>query len=273
MEIRNLVKDILLSALVVANLGCKESTGESLITTITDLTGDEEVVAGIVYDDDNRIISYGDTPIAYEGDKVTVGEMDCLETGARLCSVTFKMVKGKAKESKARCLLKVGAEEYEANKTTVYEYGGDTLCIRSDYHALADNRFLRHACGKYIYDKKGTLKEVMMTYREANDSVSTCHTYYNYDNHISYEANLNLQAYVIDRDGLDSFFYFLLNLGQHRNNVLLPNDIGYCMNHGLETYNVHANYRLEDESPVRIEVLYEYAKLLSRIDLAYRPLK
>ena len=32
-----------------------------------------------------------------------------------------------------------------------------------------------------------------------------------YDNNINYQANLNLQAYVIDYDGVDSFFYFLLN--------------------------------------------------------------
>ena len=93
--------------------------------------------------------------------------------------------------------------------------------------------------------------------------------YYNYDNNINYQANLNLQAYVIDYDGVDSFFYFLLNLGQLRNRTALPNDIGYCMNHGLSTYNVHANYRLDDENPVRIEVLYNYTKLLSRIDLSY----
>ena len=43
------------------------------------------------------------------------------------------------------------------------------------------------------------------------------------------------------------------------------------MNHGLSTYNVHANYRLDDENPVRIEVLYNYTKLLSRIDLFYNP--
>ena len=102
--------------------------------------------------------------------------------------------------------------------------------------------------------------------------VSSCHTYYNYDNNINYQANLNLQAYVIDYDGVDSFFYFLLNLGQLRNRTALPNDIGYCMNHGLSTYNVHANYRLDDENPVRIEVLYNYTKLLSRIDLSYNPL-
>ncbi len=116
------------------------------------------------------------------------------------------------------------------------------------------------------------LKEYMTVFTEANDSVSSCHTYYNYDNNINYQANLNLQAYVIDYDGVDSFFYFLLNLGQLRNRTALPNDIGYCMNHGLSTYNVHANYRLDDENPVRIEVLYNYTKLLSRIDLSYNPL-
>ena len=42
---------------------------------------------------------------------------------------------------------------------------------------------------------------------------------------------------MIDYDGVDSFFYFLLNLGQLRNRTALPNDIGYCMNHGLSTYN------------------------------------
>lgn len=53
----------------------------------------------------------------------------------------------------------------------------------------------------------------------------------------------------------------------------MPNDIGRCVNHGAETYNVHANYRLDDESPIKIEVLYNYTKLLSRIELSYKSLK
>ena len=76
--------------------------------------------------------------------------------------------------------------------------------------------------GKYVFDQLGRLKEVMTVFTEANDSVSSCHTYYNYDNNINYQANLNLQAYVIDYDGVDSFFYFLLNLGQLRNRTALP---------------------------------------------------
>ena len=40
----------------------------------------------------------------------------------------------------------------------------------------------------------------------------------------------------------------------------------------LDTVSVPSNYRLDDENPVRIEILYNYTKLLSRIDLSYNPL-
>ena len=250
----------------------KEKKADTYVTKVTDLTGEEEQVLKLEYDRDGKIIKYGDTPVRYEGDQITIGQMDCLNTGNKLCNVTFQIGKGKARESRARCMLKVGEEVYEADKQTVYDYKGDTIFINSDYRATSDYRFLKKVQGKYVFDQLGRLKEVMTVFTEANDSVSSCHTYYNYDNNINYQANLNLQAYVIDYDGVDSFFYFLLNLGQLRNRTALPNDIGYCMNHGLSTYNVHANYRLDDENPVRIEVLYNYTKLLSRIDLSYNPL-
>ena len=206
MKIKLFVKYISLLVLLFVADGCKEKKADTYVTKVTDLTGEEEQVLKLEYDRDGKIIKYGDTPVRYEGDQITIGQMDCLNTGNKLCNVTFQIGKGKARESRARCMLKVGEEVYEADKQTVYD------------------------------------------------------------------ANLNLQAYVIDYDGVDSFFYFLLNLGQLRNRTALPNDIGYCMNHGLSTYNVHANYRLDDENPVRIEVLYNYTKLLSRIDLSYNPL-
>lgn len=273
MKIKQIVKNVLLSALLVVCSGCKKNVEEWRVAKVTDLTGEEEVVSDIVYDNDGRVVQYGETPITYEGDKVVIGEMNCAKTESKLCSVTFKMVKGKAKESKTHCVFKLGADTCEANKTTIYEYGADTICVQSDYRAVADNRFLREVCGKYVFDGTGKLKEVITTTREANDSTSTCYTYYNYDSHIGYQANLNIQAYVVNRDGLDSFFYFLLNLGDFRKNTLLPNDIGYCVSHGSNTYNVHANYRLDNESPTGIEVLYDYTKLLSRFELSYKNLK
>lgn len=272
MKMNLFVKDVFLILLLFAAGGCKEKTADSYVARITDLTGEEEQVLKLDYDRDGNIIKYGDTPVTYEGDQIVIGQMDCLDTGNKLCSVTFKMGKGKAQESKARCMLKVKDSIYEADKLTTYEYRGDTIFIQSDYRAVSDHRFLRNVQGKYAFDKQGKLKDVMTIYTEADDSTSSCHTYYNYDDNINYEANLNMQAYVIDRDGLDGFFYFLLNLGQIRNRTALPNDIGYCLDHGISTYNVHANYRLDDENPVRIEVLYNYTKLLSRIDFSYAPL-
>ena len=227
----------------------------------------------IEYDGDGRIIRYGDTPIVYAGDKVTIGKMDCLHSGSKLCSVTFKMAKGKAIESRTRCLLKRGSETWDVFKTSTYEYGADTLCIKSDYFGVEGNDFLKRVCTKYIFGDDGKLMESITSHHELNDSTYVCHSYYNYDNHINYRANLNIQAYVMDSDGLDGFFYFLLNLGDFRVDTVLPNDIGRCVNHGAETYNVHANYRLDDESPIKIEVLYNYTKLLSRIELSYKSLK
>ena len=273
MKMDSFVKCVLLILLLFTVGGCKENAVDSYVAKITDLTGEEEQVLKLDYDRDGNIIKYGDTPVTYIGDQIVIGEMDCLNnSGNRLCNVTFKMGKGKAQESKARCMLRVKEDVYEAEKRTTYDCRGDTICIQSDYRATSDRRFLRNVVGKYVFDREGKLKEVMTTYTEANDSLSFCHTYYNYDDNINYEANLNLQAYVVDRDGLDGFFYFLLNLGQIRNRTALPNDIGHCLNHGESTYNVHANYQLNNENPVRIEILYNYTKLLSRIDLSYAPL-
>ena len=200
--------------------------------------------------------------------------MDCLRSGNKLCSaINFKMAKGKAIESRTRCLLKRGSETWDVFKTSTYEYGADTLCIKSDYFGVEGNDFLKRVCTKYIFGDDGKLMESITSHHELNDSTYVCHSYYNYDNHINYRANLNIQAYVMDSDGLDGFFYFLLNLGDFRVDTVLPNDIGRCVNHGAETYNVHANYRLDDESPIKIEVLYNYTKLLSRIELSYKSLK
>ena len=149
------------------------------MTKVTDLTGEEEQVLKLEYDRDGKIIKYGDTPVRYEGDQITIGQMNCLNTGNKLCNVTFQIGKGKARESRARCMLKVGEEVYEADKQTVYDYKGDTIFINSDYRATSDYRFLKKVQGKYVFDQLGRLKEVMTVFTEANDSVSSCHTYYN----------------------------------------------------------------------------------------------
>ena len=182
MKIKLFVKYISLLVLLFVADGCKEKKADTYVTKVTDLTGEEEQVLKLEYDRDGKIIKYGDTPVRYEGDQITIGQMDCLNTGNKLCNVTFQIGKGKARESRARCMLKVGEEVYEADKQTVYDYKGDTIFINSDYRATSDYRFLKKVQGKYVFDQLGRLKEVMTVFTEANDSVSSCHTYYNYDN-------------------------------------------------------------------------------------------
>lgn len=272
MKMNAFVKYVFLLLLLSMGEGCKEKKVDPYVIKVVDLTGEEEQVLKVEYDRDGNIIKYGETPVEYDGDQIIIGEVKCPGSGEGLNSVTFKMGKGKARESSAHGMWKIKDSIYlEVEKQTCYEYIGDTINILSDYWKVPDRSLLRNVHGKYIFDKEGRLKEVITTSTEANDSVSSCHTYYNYDNNLNYQANLNLQAYVIDRDGMDTFFYFLLNLGQFKNRTALPNDIGYCLNHGLSTYNIHANYRLDNDNLVRIEALYNYTKLLSRIDLFYLP--
>ena len=57
------------------------------MTKVTDLTGEEEQVLKLEYDRDGKIIKYGDTPVRYEGDQITIGQMDCLNTGNKLCNI------------------------------------------------------------------------------------------------------------------------------------------------------------------------------------------
>lgn len=272
MKRETFVKYLFLLPLLFIAGGCKEKACDSYVGKIIDLTGDEEQVLKLKYDVDGNIIEYGDTPVEYDGDEIIVGKVRCSHSDDRLIGVTFKMGKGKARESIARGMLKAKDGSYlEVEKHTVYEYREDTINILSDYWKAAGHGFLKHVQGKYIFDKEGRLTEVITTSTEANDSVSSCHTYYNYDYNINYQANLYLQAYVVDWDGLDNFFYLLLNLGEFKNRTAMPNDIGYCMDHGLSTYNIHANYQLDDDNLIRIEALYNYTKLLSRINLFYLP--
>ena len=107
MKIKLFVKYISLLVLLFVADGCKEKKADTYVTKVTDLTGEEEQVLKLEYDRDGKIIKYGDTPVRYEGDQITIGQMDCLNTGNKLCNVTFQIGKGKARESRARCMLKL----------------------------------------------------------------------------------------------------------------------------------------------------------------------
>ena len=105
MKIKLFVKYISLLVLLFVADGCKEKKADTYVTKVTDLTGEEEQVLKLEYDRDGKIIKYGDTPVRYEGDQITIGQMNCLNTGNKLCNVTFQIGKGKARESRVMKLI------------------------------------------------------------------------------------------------------------------------------------------------------------------------
>ena len=86
MKIKLFVKYISLLVLLFVVDGCKEKKADTYVTKVTDLTGEEEQVLKLEYDRDGKIIKYGDTPVRYEGDQITIGQMNCLNTGNKLCN-------------------------------------------------------------------------------------------------------------------------------------------------------------------------------------------
>lgn len=270
MKMKRFVKNVCILLLMCMCVACKEEVKPPLVMRIADVMREGVPALDLVYDRDRNVIQYGSTPIKYYGDQIIVGGMDVPGQSCKLLEATFNIGKGRAKDSHARCILQTDEGELEVEKKTIYEYNADSLIIHSVYHAMADHSFVREVKGKYVLDDKKRLAEVILTYREANDSIFSRCTHYRYDNNLCSVANLNLQAYVIDYDGTDDFFYFLLNLAQLPNCGPLPNDVACSSKPDGASYGIHANYRMNGENAIRIETLREDAKLLSRVELAYR---
>lgn len=86
---------------------------------------------------------------------------------------------------------------------------------------------------------------------------------------IQYVSNLNLLAYVVDREGLDTFFYLLLNMGKRKTDGALPDQIRHCVNRGSATYTADGLYRLTDYTPTKMEIVSLNAELKARLELEH----
>lgn len=266
------VKGCFLFLLTLTGGGCKEEVAEKWVEQVTDLTHEEEQVWALSYDRDGHVVKYGDIPVVYDGDQVVIGDANALEAKDKFYSVTFKMGKGKAQESLARCLLAWQDSLYAVEKRNTYAYKGDTIWIRTDYRTIPERTLLQQLHKKYVFDTDGRLLGLWATRTEAQDTLSAYRASFLYDKHIVCESNLNLQAYVMEQEGLDDFFYFLLNLGLTKNNLALPNEVAYVVAQEGRTYEMHAHYRMDNEHPIRIEVLHADARLRSRFDFSYASL-
>ena len=259
---------LLLMLGVVWGVGCTRPTDEVYLSKVVDLKGESKQTWELKYDDKGRLVQYGNTPIHYGSEKITVGKMDWNFKGGGMYHADFYLERGQVSRCKSVCLLELPSGRVEALKHTYFHYAKDTLYIDSDYY-LPDRRLVRSLHAQYIYDKKNRLTEVISVCKDEKGEESACHSYYGYNTNIHYTSNLNLQAYIVDREGLDTFFFFLLNLGCKEPCGALPNHIRHCVNHGKATYVADGLYRLDGDVPVKAEVVSDQLELKARFEFEH----
>lgn len=220
------------------------------------------------YDYKGRLIRYGDTPVTYGQNLVTIGTIRGDEAGKTMYSATFEFSKGRALRSKSYYYWDIDSILTEVYKQTEYEWKGDTLVMSSVYRSIKNETLLRKAVAQYVFDTDNRLMEVLTTWLD-DGKESACHSYFGYGNNIHYVANLNLQAYFVDKDDWDTFFFFLLDMSGREKSTALPIRIRHCVNHGKATYEAEGLYRLEGECPVMMEIISDEIQLKARYEFKY----
>lgn len=259
--------------LLCAALGfcaCSGTDESTYLTKVVDMKGDFMQVWNLKYDDNDRLIEYGDTPIGYEFGKITVGGMEWGYKKECVHDVVFHLTNGKVNKSETHCLLDVNGETVEALKKNYYKCVNDTLHIDSYFYVKDEFGPVQRVEASYIYDDMNRLSEILSVYYDKNgEEFDACHCYYGYDANISYVSNLNLLAFVVDREGLDTFFYLLLNLSGRKMNSSLPDQIRHCVNRGEATYTADGLYRLAGYLPVKAEVVSLNTELKARFEFEH----
>lgn len=246
---------------------CKETEEKSCLTKVVDMKGETIQVWELEYDEDNRLVKYGETSVGYAPGKITVGEMkwDC--RGESMHDATFFLTNGKVNRSEAHCQISVGNREVNALKKTFYHHTEDTLSIVSHYYTGNASAPVKSVETTYIYDDAHRISEILSVYYDDRGEESdACHCYFGYEANIHYTSNLNILAFVVDSEGLDTFFYLLLNLCGKKMSNSLPNRIHHCVNHGKATYTADGLYRLTGYTPTKLEVISLNTELKARFE-------
>lgn len=263
----------MLVAMIGALGACFPSSEEVCLKKVMDMKGDEKHVWNLEYDASKRLVRYGNTPISYEKRKIRIGGMEWESKGDRMYHATFFLNRNGEHESESRCRLVVGGSEVDTWKKTSYRNTPDTLFVVSRYYVEGIENPLRQVEAKYVYDAENCLTEIISVYSDGGGKeTGACHCYYGYNANIRYESNLNLQAFLVDREGLDTFFYLLLNLGKREACGALPNQIRHCVNRGKATYVADGLYRLDGNTPVKAEVISLQTELKERFEFEHRML-
>lgn len=250
--------------------GCRH-TGEKLcLTKVVDMKREVKHEWHLKYDESKRLVGYGDTPISYEKGRIIIGGMEWESKGDKMYRAVFQTNRKGCYECESLCRLIVGGDYVDARKKTSFRNTPDTLFVMSEYYIDGIEKPLRKVDAKYVYDEKNRLSEVVSAYFDGGkEETGACHCYYGYGAGIRYESNLNMQAFLVDREGLDTFFYLLLNLGYREKCQSLPNQIRHCVNRGKAAYEADGLYRLDGNSPTKMEIISSQTELKARYEFEH----
>ena len=271
MKIYKLCLALLLLPVAGVLNGCWQSSEKVCLTKVTDMKGDGKHVWNLAYDASRRLVRYGDTPISYGKNQITVGEMWWDSKGDYMYHATFHLNGNGTHESEARCRLMVKGDWVDAWKKTSYRETTDTLFVLSDYYVEGMGNPIRQVEAKYVFDANNLLTDIISIYADGGGN-HRCHCFYEYHANIHYDSNLNLQAFLVEREGLDTFFYLLLNLGNRKIQGALPEHIRHCVNQGKATYVADGLYRLEGYTPTNAEVISLQSELKARYEFEHQVL-
>lgn len=249
--------------------GCGEAPQETWVKKITDLKSGEKQSWSLEYDKYGRLVKYGDTSICYTNDEIHVGCMKWESKREETNGITYKKRNDGLYTSVSECCVDRDSISGNYLKESSFLSSGDTIYVSTSYFSLEDRCTLRKVTSKYVYDKSRRLTDVLNSYMDGKgDEVSACHSYYEYEDRIVSDSNLDFSTFVVDCDGLDVFFYFLLGMDGEKSSAL-PDYIRYCVNHGVATYQGEALYRMAGDCPDRLEVVSDDMRLKVRLEVEY----
>jgi hypothetical protein len=265
----NRILSILLITITLSCYGCVEYPDDNWLVEVRDLNSVNEMSWDLEYDYKGRLSKYGTTPILYEDNRIVVGGITTIDSGEQYLKTEYWLENGCVYKSVSYGLMLIDFVMKEFAKEVSYHESQDTVFINSVYRNMLNDSVLRITSVQYIYDKERKLVEVMSRYLNHRGEESACHSYFEYSKNIRYDSNLNLHAYLIDRDGPDVFFYFLLDMNDKKDKKQLPDYIRHCVNQGKATYEADATYLFEQEHPIMMEIVSDHLELKSRLELNY----
>lgn len=260
---------ILIICLACCMLSCVEYPNHIWVEEVTDMKLDMNEEWELAYDYKGRLIRYGKTPITYEKNRINIGTMEGDDNKGKMYATTYLFSEGKGWCSESICRIPVDSIVVDVVKTTEYVQNGDTLIMNSTYFNIKDSLLIRESSIRYVYNSTGCLTEILYQIADVGKDEMSCHSYFEYNHPIRYNANLNLQAFWVEYTDWDTFFFFLLNVSPQNGNNILPNGIRYCVNHGKAIYEAEGLYRLDGERLVRMEIISKDVKLKARYKFDY----